>query len=378
MDLGLTTQETAFRDELREWLRQNPPGETPAQERASFEHRRAWDRRLHSGGWAGVHWPVEYGGRGATLIESAIYNEELARAEAPPPVNVIGITLAGPTIMAHGSELQRERFLAPILSAEEIWCQGFSEPGAGSDLAAVATRAAQVDGGWRITGQKVWTSFAHDAKWCLLLARSDAEQPRHKGLTYFLLDMEQDAVQIRPLLQITGQAEFNEVFLEGAFVPDEHVLGGVGAGWAVAMTTLSNERSGLVFGKSFQAKILLDRLTAIADRRGLLDDAAVATRLGELHIQVEAVRQTAYRNVTSEIRYGRPGPEGSIIKWIWSETDQAVTEAAVELLGGEALALDSPWGFELLRSRGDTIESGTTEIIKNIVAERVLGLPRLH
>ncbi len=378
MDLGLTASELAFRDELRDWLRQSPPGPTPLEERASFDHRRAWDQRLHAGGWAGVHWPVEYGGRGATLVESAIYNEELARAAAPPPVNVIGLTLAGPTIMTHGDEAQRARFLPPILSAEEIWCQGFSEPGAGSDLAAVATRAHQVDGGWRITGQKVWTSFAHDAQWCLLLARSDPDAPRHKGLTYFLLDMAQDAVQVRPLRTISDTHELNEVFLEDAFVPDAHVLGGVGNGWRVAMTTLGNERSGLVFGKSFQARILLDRLTALADERGLLEDANVATRLGELHIRVEAVRLTAYRNVTSEMQSGQPGPEGSIIKWIWSETDQAITEYAVQLLGIEALDRDSPWAFELLRARGDTIESGTTEIIKNIVAEQVLGLPRLR
>jgi alkylation response protein AidB-like acyl-CoA dehydrogenase len=378
MDLSLSPSECAFRDELRDWLADNPPGETPLDERESFAHRRAWDRRLFEGGWNGVHWPQAYGGRGATLVEAAIYNEELARVSAPPMSNPIGITLAGPTIMAHGTEEQCERFLPPILAVDDIWCQGFSEPGAGSDLAAVSTRARPVDGGWSLTGQKVWTSFAHDAKWCLLLARSQEGSERHRGLSYFLLDMEQDSVQVRRLRQITGQAEFNEVFLQDAFVADENVLGGPGNGWQVAMTTLGNERSGLVFGKSFQARMLLDRLTALADERGLLDDGEVAGRLGDLHMQVEAVRLTAYRNVTSEMRTGRPGPEGSIIKWIWSEADQAVTEYAAELLGPEALRADSPWALELLRSRGDTIESGTTEIIKNIVAERVLGLPRIR
>ncbi|HEY1777094.1 MAG TPA: acyl-CoA dehydrogenase family protein [Solirubrobacteraceae bacterium] len=379
MDLSDTPSEAAFRAELRGWLTENPPGQAPRDERESFAFRRAWDRRLCAGGWSGVHWPREYGGRGATLVESAIYNEELARAQAPPPVNVIGLTLAGPTMMQHGTEQQCARFLAPILTVDEIWCQGFSEPGAGSDLAAVATRAQSVPGGWRVNGQKVWTSFAHDAKWCLLLARTDQEAaPPHRGLTYFLLDMEQPGVTVRRLRQITGDAEFSEVFLQDAFVADDNVLGGVGNGWQVAMTTLSNERSGLVFGKSFYAKTLLDSLTAVADERGLLASEAVATALGELHIQVETVRLTAYRNVTNEMRHGEPGPEGSIIKWIWSEADQAVTETAIRLLGSEALAEDSRWSFELLRARADTIESGTTEIIKNIVAERVLGLPRLR
>jgi alkylation response protein AidB-like acyl-CoA dehydrogenase len=378
MDLTDSPAEAAFRTELRSWLEQHPPGPVPADEHESFAFRHAWDRRLYAAGWSGVHWPREHGGRGATLVESAIYNEELARAAAPPPVNVIGLTLAGPTIMVHGTAEQQERFLAPILAADEIWCQGFSEPGAGSDLAALSTRAERGDGGWRVTGQKVWTSFARDAQWCLLLARTDRDAAKHRGITYFLLEMDQPGVQVRPIPQINGYAEFNEVFLEDAFVPDEQVLGPVNGGWPVAMTTLSNERSGLVFGKSFQARILLDRLTAIADERGLLDDGAVAARLGELHLRVEAVRLTAYRNVTSEMRHGQPGPEGSVIKWMWSEADQAVTELAVELLGSEALEEDSPWAFELLRARGDTIESGTTEIIKNIVAERVLGLPRLR
>jgi alkylation response protein AidB-like acyl-CoA dehydrogenase len=378
MDLTYTTEEQAFRDELRAWLEENPPGTAPSglDEEDSFAFRLDWERRLHAGGWAGVHWPREYGGRGATLVESAIFNEELARAQAPASANIIGLTLTGPTVMAHGTPEQKERYLPPILSAEEVWCQGFSEPGAGSDLAGIATRAERVDGGWSVTGQKVWTSFAQHARRCLLLARSDRDAARHKGLTYFLLDMDQPGVTVRPLRQITGAAEFNEVFLEGAFVADEDVLGAVGGGWAVAMTTLGNERSGLVFGKQFQTRILLDRLTQLAAERGLLDDGAVAERLGELHERAEAVRLTAYRNVTSEMRSGRPGPEGSIVKWMWSEADQAVTEYAAELLGAEALALDSPWAFELLRARGDTIESGTTEIIKNIVAERVLGLPR--
>jgi alkylation response protein AidB-like acyl-CoA dehydrogenase len=210
----------------------------------------------------------------------------------------------------------------------------------------------------------------------MLVARSDAEAPKHKGLTYFLMDMEQDGVLVRPLRQITGAAEFNELFLEDVWIPDENVVGGVGNGWAVALTTLMNERAGLAFGLQVALKVLLDELTEQADQRGLLDDESVAERLGDLHVRAEILRLTAYRGLTAQMKYGQPGPEGSLTKWMWSETNQRATELAVELLGPEALATDSPWAFELLRARGNTIEGGTTEILKNIVAERVLGLPR--
>lgn len=296
----------------------------------------------------------------------------------PYPANVLGLALGGPTLMVHGTPEQKERYLPPIVTAEEIWCQGFSEPDAGSDLAALKTRAVKVDGGWRITGQKVWTSFAHSAKWCMLVARSDPEAAKHKGLTYFLMDMDQPQVQVRPLRQITGAAEFNELFLEEAFVPDENVVGGVGNGWKVALTTLMNERAGLAFGLQVALKVLLDELTEIAAARGLLDDGSVAERLGDLHVRAEILRLTAYRGLTAQMKYGQPGPEGSLTKWMWSDTNQRATELAVELLGPEALATDSRWSFELLRARGNSIEGGTTEILKNIVAERVLGLPRLR
>src|SRR5579859_1145206 len=225
MDLTFTEQETAFRDELRGWLAENPPGEPPDSgegDDSSYEWRRDFQRRLAGGGWAAVHWPPEYGGRGASLTQSAIFFEELARAKAPLPAYVLGLLLAGPTIMIWGTPEQKERFLAPIVTAEEIWCQGFSEPEAGSDLASLKTRAVKENGGWRITGQKVWTSGAQYSKWCMLVARTDPEAPKHKGLTYFLLDMEQEAVQVRPLRQITGEAEFNELFIEKARVPDEN------------------------------------------------------------------------------------------------------------------------------------------------------------
>ena len=260
MDLTFNEQELAFRDELRGWLAENPAGDAPTEEDANYAWRRDFQRRLAGGGWAAVHWPREYGGRGATLTQSAIFFEELGRAGAPLPANVLGLLLAGPTIMAWGTEEQKERYLSPIVTADEIWCQGFSEPEAGSDLAALKTRAVAISHGdeWIVTGQKVWTSGAQYSKWCMLVARTDTEAPKHKGLSYFLMDMEQDAVQVRPLRQITGESEFNELFIEEARIPDANVLGGEGNGWKVALTTLMNERAGLAFFLQVRLRQLLD------------------------------------------------------------------------------------------------------------------------
>jgi alkylation response protein AidB-like acyl-CoA dehydrogenase len=280
--------------------------------------------------------------------------------------------------MIHGTDDQRSRLLPPILPADEIWCQGFSEPDAGSDFASVRTRAVRRDGGWVVTGQKVWTSFAHQAKWCMLVARTNPDVPKHKGLTYFVLDMEQDAVEVKPLRQLTGHAEFNELFLHEAFIPDENVVGAVDDGWKVAMTTLMNERAGLAFGAQVEMKSVLDELTRLASERGLLEDADVVDRLGDLHVRTELLRLTGYRGLTTQIKHGQPGPEGSLPKWMWSDTNQRISELAAELLGPDALAADSIWAYRLLRARGNSIEGGTTEILKNIVAERVLGLPRLR
>jgi alkylation response protein AidB-like acyl-CoA dehydrogenase len=377
MDLTPSPQEQAFRDELRSWLHANHPGPEPDGDVAGFEFRRAWQRRLHEDGWAGVSWPKDYGGRGATLVEQAIYNEEVARAQAPSTANVLGLAMGGPTVIAHGTEEQKRRYLEPILSADEIWCQGFSEPEAGSDLAALKTRAVRDGDDWVVTGQKVWTSGAQYSKWCMLVARTDQDVPKHKGLTYFIMDMDQPGVQVRPLVQITGEPEFNELFLEEVRIPHENVLGGVGNGWKVALTTLMNERSGLAFFLQVRLRQLLDELVDEAGRRGLLDDPVVADKLGELHLKAEILRLTAYRGLTAIEKYGQPGPEGSLTKWMWSETNQELAQFAADLLGPEALTSGNRWAYELMRSRGNTIEGGTTEILKNIVAERVLGLPRL-
>jgi alkylation response protein AidB-like acyl-CoA dehydrogenase len=376
MDLTFDQSELAFREELRGWLAENPAGEFPEAEDGNYAWRRAFQRRLAAAGWAAVHWPREYGGRGATLTESAIFFEELGRSGAPLPANVLGLLLAGPTIMTWGTDEQKDRYLAPIVTADEIWCQGFSEPEAGSDLASLKTRAVKHGDEWIVTGQKVWTSGAQYSKWCMLVARTDVDAAKHKGLTYFLMDMEQDAVQIRPLRQITGESEFNELFIEEARIPDANMLGGVGNGWKVALTTLMNERAGLAFFLQVRLRQLLDELLLEASERGLLEDPVIADRLGELHLKAEVLRLTAYRGLTAVEKYGQPGPEGSLTKWMWSETNQQLTQLAADLLGPEALRAGSRWSYELLRARGNSIEGGTTEVLKNIVAERVLGLPK--
>jgi alkylation response protein AidB-like acyl-CoA dehydrogenase len=377
MDLTFSDEEIAFRDELRQWLAENDPGEEPrGDEDRVFEFRKAWQRSLFEGGWGAVHWPREYGGRDASLMQSAIFFEELGAAGAPLPANVLGLLLAGPTIMAWGTEAQKERYLAPILSADEVWCQGFSEPDAGSDLAAVKTRAVRDGDEWVVTGQKVWTSGAQYSKWCMLVARTDPDAAKHKGLSYFLMDMEQEAVQVRPLVQITGEAEFNELFIEEARIPRENMLGGEGDGWNVALTTLMNERSGLGFFLQVRLRQLLDGLLRDARESGRIDDPVVAEALGEMHVRTETLRLLAYRGLSSIEQYGQPGPEGSLTKWLWSETNQMLAQQAVSVRGADSLTEGDAWAYELLRSRGNSIEGGTTEILKNIVAERVLGLPR--
>jgi len=383
MDLTLSPNELAFRDQLRAWLAANDPGREPAGDEAAFAFRRDWQRRLHAGGWAGVSWPTEYGGRGATLIEQAIYNEEVVRAKAPQAANVLGLAMGGPTVIAHGSEEQRRRYLPPILSADEIWCQGFSEPDSGSDLASVKTRASRHGDEWVVTGQKVWTTFAHHAKWCMLVARTDADAPKHKGLTYFLMDMEQDAVQIRPLVQITGEAEFNELFIEEARIPNENIIGGEGNGWAVAITTLMHERATLAFGLQVSVQIALGQLiekarSTRANGRVASEDPVVRQRLAQLLIEAEVLRLNAYRGLTAIMRQGVPGPEGSLGKWHWSDVNQSLTELAMEIAGPHAMLDEDEWTYRFLRARANSIEGGTTEILKNIVAERVLGLPRMR
>jgi alkylation response protein AidB-like acyl-CoA dehydrogenase len=384
VDLTLSPAEEKFRDELRSWLAENNPGREPSGDEAAFEFRRDWQRQLNQAGWAGVSWPIEYGGRGATLVEQAIFNEETVRTRTPQVANVLGIAMGGPTVIAHGTEEQRQRYLRPILSAEEIWCQGFSEPDSGSDLASLKTRATRHRDEWIVTGQKVWTTFAHHAKWCMLVARTDADAPKHKGLTYFLMDMEQDAVQVRPLRQITGEAEFNELFIEEARIPHENIVGGEGNGWAVAITTLMHERATLAFGLQVATQISLGELIERAksslanDGHRASEDPVTRQRLAQLLIEVEVLRLNAYRGLSAIMRSGVPGPEGSLGKWHWSEVAQSLSELAMDLAGPRAMLTEDEWTYRFLRARANSIEGGTTEILKNIVAERVLGLPRMR
>jgi alkylation response protein AidB-like acyl-CoA dehydrogenase len=378
MDLTLSPSELEFRDQLRAWLEENNPGPDPPGDEAMFKHRRDWQRKLFDAGYAGFAWPEEYGGRGATLVEQAIFGEEMARAGAPQPVNILGLVMGGPVVIHHGTDEQKERWLRPILTADEIWCQGFSEPESGSDLASLKTRAVKSNGEWLVTGQKVWTTYAQHAKWCMLVARTDPDVPKHQGLTYFILDMEQDAVQVRPLTQITGEPEFNELFMEEAHIPEENVVGGVGNGWGVAITTLMNERAGLGAASAAGVRIALDELRELARERGVADDPVVRQRIGQLTIEVELLRLNAWRGLTQVMKRGVPGPEGSLPKWQWSEVAQSLAELAIDILGEDGAAWDSRWAYRFLRSRANSIEGGTTEILKNIVAERVLGLPKLR
>ncbi len=260
--------------------------------------------------YAGLSWPQEYGGRGATLIEQAIFGEETGARQGAGPANVLGLVMGGPVVIAHGTDEQKQRYLEPILSAEEIWCQGFSEPESGSDLASLKTKAVKSNGEWVVTGQKVWTTFAHEAKWCMLVARTDQDAPKHKGLTYFLLDMEQEEVQVRPLRQITGEAEFNELFIEEARIPDENVIGGVGNGWAVAITTLMHERAGLGAAAAASVKIALGQLIELAQERGADEDPVIRQKIAQLLIEVEALRLNAWRGLTAIMKTGHPRPRG--------------------------------------------------------------------
>ena len=384
MDLRDTPEEAAFRSGLRAWLEEHLPeelhGHRGGAARFDGPEIRAWSRALYDAGYVGLTWPKEYGGGGAPYTHQAIFLEEMARAEAPPHVGVIGLGMAGPTIMTHGTEQQKSRYLAPILSAQEIWCQGFSEPGAGSDLAGVRT-SARLDGHrFVVDGQKVWSSFAHIADWCILLTRSDADSERHAGLTYLIVDMSAAGVEVRPLRQITGEAEFNEIFFTEVEVPVENVLGEVGGGWQVAMTTLLHERGTLGFALQAALEVQVRKLAALARDRGA--DPLQRDRIAREWIEMQALRFTNYRALSQLVKTGMPGPEGSISKLVWSEANQRVTKLALELLGPDAALGEENapyagyWQYQQLRSRGNTIEAGTSEILRNIVAERVLGLPR--
>jgi alkylation response protein AidB-like acyl-CoA dehydrogenase len=378
VDLRDTQEEGQFRAELRAWIEANLPAEKRGgrggAQRFEDPFVREWSRKLYEAGYAGLTWPKEYGGVGAPYSFQAILYEELAAAQAAPHVGVIGLSMAGPTIIAHGTEEQKARYLRPILAAEEIWCQGFSEPDAGSDLAAVRTRAERRGDVYVVNGQKVWSSFAHIADFCILVTQSDPDAPRYRNLTYLLVDMHAAGVEVRPLRQITGEAEFNEIFFSDVEVPVENRLGNEGEGWQVAMTTLLHERATLGFALTATLDALFGRLLEDARSRDL--DPRLREALASEWIELQALRYTNYRALGTYERTGIPGPEGSGVKLRWSEANQRLTKLARELGEAGGILDDGWWNHQQLRSRGNTIEAGTSEVLRNIMAERVLGLPR--
>ncbi len=382
MELRDTPDEAAFRAEVRAFIAANLPESSKARSARRFEDADLeWSRRLGAAGYAGLTWPTEYGGAGAPYAHQAIFLEELARAEAPSHLGVIGLGMAGPTIIAWGTPEQKERYLAKILSADEIWCQGFSEPDAGSDLAASRTRIEDKGDHFLINGQKVWSSFAHIADFCILVGLGDPDAPRYKNLTYVIVDMHAPGVEVRPLVQITGHPEFNEIFFTDVNVPKENLLGSVGDGWQVAMTTLLHERGTLGFALSATLAVAVRKLIALAKERNVTDPI-LRDRIAREWVELQALKYTNYRSLTALTKTGVPGPEGSASKLVWSENNQRLTKLALEILGSHAQLTnggggsDGYWQYQQLRSRGNTIEAGTSEILRNIVAERVLGLPR--
>ena len=395
MDLNLTVEEAAFRDEFRAWLESNVPNdwsswrEKPLEE--SFPYLRAWQRKLHEGRWAAVSWPKEYGGRSASLMQQAIFWEEMARVEAPPMANALGLGLIGPTIIAYGTEVQKQRFIPKILSAEEIWCQGFSEPNAGSDLASLQTEARLHGEHYIVNGQKVWTSYGWVGDWCELVVRTDPTVPKHKGLSVLLVDMKSPGIEVRPLRQMTGESEFNELLFRDVRVAAENLLGKMNDGWNVAMSTLMYERGSygarlhLIFKRYINRLVELSRTTPRSGGTAA-QDPLIRQKLAQLFAEIEIMRLNQLRAFSRITATGVPGPEGSIQKIFWSELNQRLQQIAQEILGpygqllqGDSYAVDKGiWSYGYLRTRGNTIEAGTSEVQRNIIGHFVLGLPRSY
>jgi alkylation response protein AidB-like acyl-CoA dehydrogenase len=395
MDLNLSPEELQFRDGLRDWLRANVPRdwsewrEKPIEE--SFPYLRAWQQKLHEGRWAAVSWPKEYGGRGATLAQQAIFWEEMARVEAPPMANALGLGLIGPTIIAFGTQEQKQRFIPKILSAEEIWCQGFSEPNAGSDLASLQTEARLEGDHYVVNGQKVWTSYGWVGNWCELVARTDSNVPKHKGLTVLLIDMKSPGVEVRPLRQMTGESEFNEMFFRDVRVPVENVLGKVNDGWNVAVSTLMHERGAYgarlhpLFKRNINRLIELSRKFQ-KNGHAAVQDPLTRQKLAQCYAEIEIMRWNQLRAFSRISATGAPGPEGSIQKIFWSELNQRLQQIAQEIFGpygqllvGDGRAVDKGiWSYGYLRTRGNTIEAGTSEVQRSIIGHFVLGLPKSY
>src|SRR3989454_11155860 len=379
MDFELDVSEKAFRDEVRAWLKANAPKDDSheSDQQTIIENRRAWQKKLYDAGYVGITWPKEYGGRGAGFMEQLIFNDEMVVAQTPEPINVIGLGMGGPVVITHGTEEQKKRYLPPLLSAEEIWCQGFSEPNAGSDLSGLQTRAEDKGDHYVVNGQKVWTTLAHVAKWCMLVTRERKEaNPRH-GLTYLLVDMESPGIEVRPLVQITGDAEFNEIFFKDVVVPKSQILGEAGKGWAVAMTTLLHERGTLGMALATRAQITAAELADHARKLGRGSDPLVRQKIAMYTIEARALQLNGYRAVTAMKRNGIPGPEGSILKLMWSELNQRMAETAVDVAGPAGQVGDGGgWEKQFLRSPANTIEAGTSEGLRKNLPQPRLRPPR--
>ncbi|MCP2341011.1 acyl-CoA dehydrogenase family protein [Actinomadura rupiterrae] len=389
MNRNETPEDRAFRAEVRDWLETHLSGDFaharglggPGREHEAHQERLAWERHMARAGWTCVGWPKEFGGRGATLEQQVIFNEEYALADAPARVNHIGENLLGPTVIAFGTGEQRARFLPPIVAVEELWCQGYSEPDAGSDLANVQTRAVLEDGRWRIDGQKVWTSLATEADWCFAVCRTEPGSSRHRGLSYLLVPMKQDGVEVRPIVQPTGTSEFNEVFFDGARTGAANIVGAPGEGWKIAMATLGFERGVATLGQQVGFRRELEGVIDLARRTGAIDDPLLRDRLTRSWMGLEVMRLNAVRTMAG-VAGGAPGPESSISKLVWGTWHRELGELAMDVLGAAGLvAAAEPYDIDdwqrlFLFSRSDTIYAGSNEIQRNIISERVLGLPR--
>ena len=394
MDFKYSEEDDAFRADFRSWLEANMPrdwrddGELADPDtKSEFERRRAWHRKLYDAGWMCIHWPKEFGGRGATLMQQFIYNQELDRAKAPPVVNFQGIARVGPTLMQWGTPEQKARYIPKIPSAEEIWCQGLSEPNHGSDLAAVETRAEDNGDHFVVNGSKVWTSNAHHADFSTLLCRSDPSAPKHRGLSYLLVDLKSPGVSIHPLIQITGEHGFNQVFFEDVVVPKTNLLGQKNQGWMVTITNMMFERT--IHGGRTDMMVEVRQLGDLARQvhrngRPAIEDAYVRSRIAGFACEAEGLKYTSMRQLTRQLRGLPPGPEGSVMKLGTTELNLRIQKFAMELLGPYSQfeyrasgAIDrGKWSHRMLAARRGTIAAGTNEIQHNIIGERVLGLPK--
>jgi alkylation response protein AidB-like acyl-CoA dehydrogenase len=389
MDFRWSAEDEAFREEVRSWLKEHLVGEyatigagSGTTDDSHWDVRQAWEKELGGAGWIGLGWPTEYGGRGATITQQLIFNEEYARAHAPGRISFFGEGLLGPTLIAFGTEEQKQRFLPGILKATELWCQGFSEPDAGSDLANVKTRAILDGDEWVVNGQKVWTTLAHHADWIFNVCRTDPDAPKHKGLSFLLLPMDQPGIDVKPLKQLTGSAEFNEVFFSDARTSADLVVGSINEGWKVAMGTLGFERGTAFLAQQLRFQQECHEVIDYAKKHDLASDPIVRQKLADAWIGVQIMKYNGFRSITQLLTTGSPGPEASIGKLYWSHWHRHLGELEMELMGPWSEVLAGP-GYELeefqatfLLSRAETIYTGSTEIQKNIIGERVLGLPR--